>query len=184
MKGRISIICKNMLESEKFPNDFFDEHSHKMIGRTYEFQTNRIIQNKYERTEICTNKNLTVKNKTKMVLFYPSEDFPCNIGKHMQLKRAVMLFGTKSNDGHAFAVCSDCLFILSLILLKYYMYGEFYQYKKDCKLQLKKAPNTSNCYLCQSDDSEYFRLSFDNRNIILCKKCLDDFTDLILTSPT
>lgn len=184
MKGRISVICKTMLESEEFPKDFFDEHVHMMIGRSYELQSNRLLQKKYDRTELCSDETLKLISKSKMLLFYPSDKYLCNIGQHRQLKQAAMLFGTKSNDGHAFAVCSDCLFMLSLMLLKYCKYGEFYCYRKSSRPKLEKAPDTSSCYLCMEENSQFFSIALGKHNIILCKKCFDRFTELILTSPT
>lgn len=187
MKGRISVICKNMLESDNFPKDFYDEHTHMMIGQTYELQANECINTKCNRAEMNDNENLVIKGssaKTKFILLYPTQKFHCCGYHHSPPRNAIMLFGTKCGEGHAFALCSDCLFKLSLILLKYYKYAECYKYRANDTIRINKINSSSGCYLCRSNKGPYFRIRINAQNIVLCKSCLYDFIELILTSPT
>lgn len=188
MKGKIADYCRMVLSQDEFPQDFYNEQTHLSIAKTCEYNSNEMIQLKYDRTTLSFDENLTIKNssaKTKMVLFYPSKKYLCNSSPHYETRYAVMLFGTKNDNGHAFAICPDCLFTLSLILLRYYKYRKLYFYSSRKNfIRLERNYDRSECYLCRRNSGEQFKISFHKRNFTLCESCLESFTDLILTSPT
>lgn len=188
MKGKLDVYFNKALEESVFPKDLINERTKKPIGKSCELNLNKQLYSKFQRTLNSFSENLTlpeINSKTTMMLFYPTEYYFCNCSAHRMQEQALFLFGTKYTGGHAFAICSDCFLNLSLILLRYYKYDKVYHYrsKKDF-ISLSNVKEDCECYLCKSKESSHYKLKFNKRNFILCKSCLDDFTELILTSPT
>lgn len=187
MRGKISSFYNSALNQTNFPKDFINEHTHMPIGQSCEQNANESTLIRYERARLSLEQNLTIKNpntKTKMVLLYPSEDYNCSASLHTVPKKAVMLFGSKCDDGHAIAVCSDCLLKLALVLLKYYKSEKFYIYNRNQCIRLTGCKDREECYVCRNDHGRMFKLCFHKHHLIFCEKCLIGFIHLILTAPT
>lgn len=188
VQGKIDTYIDAILAENVFPKDFINEKTKMPIGKSFEQSSNKQILNRYNRTILSLSENLTINKdstKNEISLFYPTESYECNCHPHRKAETAILLFGTKCNDGHAFAICSDCLFHLLLILLKYYKYEKIYQYRFNKNfIRLSRLKFDCECYLCNENTPQFFKLNFNQRNIILCENCLYDFIDLMLTSPT
>lgn len=188
MRGKMDTYVDNILTEDAFPKDFINERTKSTIGKGFEQISNKQILNRYNRTILSLDENLTVnkdEGTNEMTLFYPSEAYTCNCSPHRRAETAMLLFGSKSTNGHAFAICSDCLFNLLLILLKYYKYKKTYQYRfKQNFIRLSRLKYDCECYLCNNESAYFYKLNFNKRNIILCESCLYDFIDLMLTAPT
>lgn len=188
MKGRMDVYFDNALKENVFPKDFINEHTKMPIGKSFEQSLNQQLYSRYQRTLNSFSENLSIpehSEKTSIILFYPTEYYFCTCSPHRKQEKAVLLFGTKYTGGHAFAICSDCFLKLMMILLKHYKYNKVYQYRnRKNHISLNNVKYNCECYLCKDNNGKHYILEFNKRNIILCENCLNDFTDLILTSPT
>lgn len=190
MKGKLEVYFNNAIEETVFPKDFINERTKKPIGKSCEEHLNKQLYSKYQRTINSFSNDLSIHEndeKTSMMLFYPTEEYFCNCAPHRRPEKAILMFGTKYTGGHAFAICSDCFFKLLLILLKHCKYNRVYQYRNyKNSISLNNPKEPCECYLCRSksSDSKCYKLTFNRKNIFLCDSCLQDFTELMLTSPT
>lgn len=188
MKGRMDVYFDNALKENVFPKDFINEHTKMPIGKSFEQSLNQQLYSRYQRTLNSFSENLSISEcseKTSMMLFYPTEYYFCTCSPHRKQEQAVLLFGTRYTGGHAFAICADCFLKLMLILLRHYKYNKVYQYRNRKNfISLNNAKYDCICYLCKDSGSKHYILEFNKRRIVLCESCLNDFTDLILTSPT
>jgi hypothetical protein len=190
MKGRLTDNFTKMLTAEYFPKDFYIDQQHTTVGIFSEINSSQAVRDKYNRTYYSFDYNLTINDdncsRTKMEIYYPMDNFNCNGIPHPVSQDSILIFGTKNASGHAFALCPDCVFKLSIILLKYYKFNQLYKYDtaKDL-IRLENAKKDKKCYLCFDEKPQkFYRVTFYKRNFVLCEQCLNDFIELILGSPT
>lgn len=188
MNGNLEVYFNNAIEEHVFPKDFINERTKRPVGKSCELDLNRQLYSRYQRTVNSFSNTLNIHEndkETSMMLFYPTEEYFCNCAPHRNPESAILMFGTKYTGGHAFAICSDCFLKLLLILLKYYKYNKVYQYRNRKNfISLNNMKSDCACYLCKNHNGTHYNLEFNKRNIILCESCLNDFVDLILTSPS
>lgn len=175
------------IRRKSFVREFRDDKTGLLLAESLEKNIENINQIKYQRTISSNKRYLSLEDEnatTELIVYCTKRNYHCTCSKHKPKQKIAFLFGSKHNDGHLFGICNNCLLKLSLILLKYYIYNDMYTYNKSDMIRLERAYKTSECYACRKTGEGYYRLKLNGKYFFLCKKCLDKFTEEILTTTT